>query len=258
MQCLHTIRHLSSFFQIEDSDSVPEQTILTLQTPEPVEKTKALYRVVKYTFYQLDPAWRRLPDKDRQSAKDSFLATLHKHDALIPRTYSLIGTRGDADFMLWLITDSMTELQTFNSEIMKTDLGKFLTTPYSYLAMIRPSEYFGKTTDPEPVGSNYLFVYPFTKKREWYSIPFEERRRIMKEHIQIGHKYSSVTIHTSYCFGLDDYEFILSFETDHPEDFLNLVMDLRGSEASRYTAIETPIFTCVSVTPEKMLDLLGP
>jgi chlorite dismutase len=152
----------------------------------------------------------------------------------------------------------MEDLQNFNSEVLKTDLGKYLTTPYSYLAMIRPSEYFGKTTDPEPVGSNYLFVYPFTKKREWYSIPFEERRRIMKEHVQTGHKYSSVTIHTSYCFGLDDYEFILSFETDHPEDFLNLVMDLRGTEASRYTAIETPIFTCVSVTAEKMLDLLGP
>jgi len=160
--------------------------------------------------------------------------------------------------MLWVITDSVEDLQSFNSEVLKTRLGKYLTTPYSYLAMIRPSEYFGKTTDPDPVGSNYLFVYPFTKKREWYSVPFEERRRIMKEHIQIGHRYSSVTIHTSYCFGLDDYEFILSFETDHPEDFLNLVMDLRGSEASRYTAIETPIFTCVSVTPERMLDLLGP
>ena len=78
----------------------------------------------------------------------------------------------------------------------------------------------------------------------------------MRDHVQTGHKFPSVTIHTAYSFGLDDYEFILSFETDHPEDFLNLVMDLRGSEASRYTAIETPIFTCVYVTLEKMLDLL--
>jgi len=160
--------------------------------------------------------------------------------------------------MFWTITNSMEALQSFSAVILKTELGKFLSTAYSYLAMIRPSEYFGKSTDSGPVGSKYLFVYPFTKKREWYSIPFEERRRIMKEHVQIGHKYSSVTIHTSYCFGLDDYEFILSFETDYPEDFLNLVMDLRGSEASKYTAIETPIFTCVSVAPEKMLDLLGP
>src|SRR2546427_439393 len=145
--------------------------VLTLQSPEPVQKTRALYRVVKYTFYKLDPAWRRLPDNDRQSTRNDFLATLRRHDALIPRTYSLIGTRGDADFMLWIITDSMEDLQSFNSEVLKTGLGKYLTTPYSYLAMIRR---------------------------------------------------------------------------------------LGGSKPRRYTADETPIFTCVSVTPEKMLDLLGP
>ena len=232
---------------------------MTLQRTEPARETRALYRVVKYTFFKVDLAWRRLPDEERRSTKQDFAATLtNYHDQTSLRTYSLVGTRGDADFMLWTITNSVDDLQTFSAEILKTGLGKFLSTPYSYLAMIRPSEYFGKTTDPDPVGSKYLFVYPFTKKREWYSIPFEERRRIMREHVQIGHKYSSVTIHTSYCFGLDDYEFILSFETDYPEDFLNLVMDLRGSEASKYTAIETPIFTCISVTPEKMLDLLGP
>src|SRR5256712_10642291 len=130
--------------------------ILTLQSPEPVQKTRALYRVVKYTFYKLDSAWRRLPDNERQSTKDNFLATLRRHNALVPRTYSLIGTRGDADFMLWVIADSMDDLQSFNSEVLKTGLGQFLTTPYSYLAMIRRSEYFGRPTDPEPADSNYL------------------------------------------------------------------------------------------------------
>ncbi len=232
---------------------------MTLQATEPTQHARTLYRVVKYTLYKVDPAWRRLPDEDRQASKQDFAPVLaNYHDQTSLRTYSLIGTRADADFMLWTITNSMDDVQDFSAQILKTSLGRFLSTPYSYLAMIRPSEYFGKTTDPDPVGSKYLFVYPFTKKREWYSIPFEERRRIMREHVQIGHKYSSVTIHTSYCFGLDDYEFILSFETDYPEDFLNLVMDLRGSEASKYTAIETPIFTCISATPEKMLDLLGP
>ncbi len=232
---------------------------LTLQATESPRETGAVYRVVKYSFYRVDSTWKRLPDHERQASKEDFISTLNMfRDQFVPRAYSLIGIRGDADFLLWTITRSLEGLQDFSADILKTELGRYLSTPYSYLAMIRPSEYFGKTTDPEPVGSKYLFVYPFTKKREWYSLPFEERRRIMKDHVQIGHKYSSVTIHTSYCFGLDDYEFILSFETDYPEDFLNLVMDLRSSEASKYTAIETPIFTCVSVTPEKMLDLLGP
>ena len=80
----------------------------------------------------------------------------------------------------------------------------------------------------------------------------------MKDHAQVGRKHPSVTIHTSYSFGLDDNEFVLSFETDNPRDFLDLVMELRTSEASKFTAVETPIFTCLRVTPVEMLDLLGP
>jgi len=230
---------------------------LMMQAVSPVVQQKQSYRFVKYTFFRLDADWRRLPDDQRRASKDEFLRELRKYEQLSPRAYSLVGTRGDADFMLWLITESFDTIQKLHSDLLNTGLGKYLSTPYSYLAMLRPSEYFGKPSDPDPAGSKYLFVYPFTKKREWYSIPFEERRRIMKDHVQIGHKFSSVTIHTAYSFGLDDYEFVLSFETDRPEDFLNLVMELRNSEASKYTAIETPIFTCKSVTPEEMLNLLG-
>ena len=233
---------------------------MTLQTTSPVaaEPQRAVSSFVRYTFFKTDPEWKRLSEQESQASKTDFISALKKHEREISlRTYSLVGTRADTDFMLWTISDSLDKFQEFQSKTFGTSLGRFLNTPYSYLAMFQPSEYFGKARDPEPVGSKYLFVYPLTKKREWYGLPFEERRRIMKDHVQIGHKYSSVTIHTAYSFGLDDYEFVLAFETDYPPDFLNLVMELRTSEASRYTAVETPIFTCISVSPEKMLDLLG-
>ena len=79
----------------------------------------------------------------------------------------------------------------------------------------------------------------------------------MAEHFKIGHKYPSVRIHTGYSFGLDDQEFVLAFETNEPADFAELVMELRGSEASRYTELETPIFTCIQMEIRKILDLLG-
>lgn len=34
-------------------------------------------------------------------------------------------------------------------------------------------------------------------------------------------------------------------------------MELRSSEASRYTAVETPIFTCVSMGPDALVAALG-
>jgi chlorite dismutase len=79
---------------------------------------------------------------------------------------------------------------------------------------------------------------------------------MMAQHFKIGHKYPNVKIHTGYSFGLDDQEFVLAFEADQPSDFLELVMELRSSEASRYTALETPIFTCVIMDIKSILNML--
>src|SRR5215207_9496687 len=60
----------------------------------------------------------------------------------------------------------------------------------------------------------YLFVYPFDKKREWYGLSLEERQRIMANHIEVGRRYPEISINTAYSFGLDDQEFVVSFEGD--------------------------------------------
>ena len=58
---------------------------------------------------------------------------------------------------------------------------------------------------------------------------------MMTEHFKVGHRYPEVKIHTSYSYGLDDQEFVLGFETDSPERFLELVIELRGAEQRPYT-----------------------
>jgi len=80
---------------------------------------------------------------------------------------------------------------------------------------------------------------------------------MMAQHFKIGHKYPNVKIHTGYSFGLDDQEFVLAFEANQPSDFLELVMELRSSETSRYTALETPIFTCANMDIKSILNMLG-
>jgi len=222
---------------------------------------------VKYTFYKARPEWRLLSVEEKKRQKADFASLLRDlEEETILRCYSLVGLRADADFMLWTIDPRLETFQDMARRIFSTDLGHYLDTPYAYLAATRPSEYFeGLSAASEekaarkafPKGSRYLFVYPFWKKREWYSIPFERRQEMMQEHFRIGRRYPRVKIHTAYSFGLDDQEFMLSFETDEPLDFLDLVMDLRSSEASKYTERETPIFTCLLCTPEQMLEALG-
>ncbi len=222
---------------------------------------------VKYTFYKVRPEWRLLPADVKKKQKAEFAALLHDlEDEIVLRTYSLVGIRAETDFMVWTIDPHLETFRDMARRIASTELGHYLDTAHAYLAATRPSEYFGgkspaseerAATKALPRGQRYLFVYPFWKKREWYSIPFEKRQEIMRDHFRIGHRYPNVKIHTAYSFGLDDQEFMLSFEADDPLDFLDLVMDLRPSEASKYTEWETPIFTCLLATPEQMLDALG-
>ena len=95
------------------------------------------------------------------------------------------------------------------------------------------------------------------KRRSWYSLSLDERQRMMDEHMKIGRKHYPVKNNTAYCFGIDDYEFILSFEAESPEKFQDLMMELRESEASSYTELDTPIFTCRRRGLPEVLESLG-
>ena len=222
---------------------------------------------VKYSFYKVDPEWRRLPEDQRLDNKRELAAVVEETAThMLVRTYSLIGLRGDTDFLLWQAADSLDAVQEAATRIWATGLGGYLTQPYSYLAMTRRSQYVGKhqhsgqegtATSPAPGDTRYFIVYPFVKTREWYLLPSEERQRMMNDHFTVGHNYPSVRIHTSYSFGLDDQEFVVAFDTDSPSDFLDLVMDLRAVEGSMYTLKDTPIFTCINRPIEETLDSLG-
>ena len=222
---------------------------------------------VKYTFYSVDPAWRRLPEVERTDNKREFAAVVEESAShMLIRSYSLVGLRGDADFLLWQASDSLEGLQETATRLWGTGLGRYLTQPYSYLAMTRRSQYVdqhrhagqeGAGVQVRPADARYFVVYPFLKTREWYLLPQRERQRMMNDHFKVGHKYPSVKINTSYSFGLDDQEFVVAFETDSPSDFLDLVTELRGVEGSLYTLRDTPIFTCIRRPIDETLDSLG-
>jgi chlorite dismutase len=234
---------------------------------QPTASTAAVTRLVvvarrtfvKFTFLKLDPAWRRRSDEERARDKAEFQAACEDfaEDRSL-RAYSTVGTRGDTDLLLLSQSPILEELHTFHVVLSQSGLAKWATIPYSYLAMTKPSPYSDESVRPEICISErkYLFVYPFEKKREWYGLPMDERQRIMRSHIEVGRNYPEISINTAYSFGLDDQEFVVSFEGDDPAEFLDLVQELRGTESSAYTLRDTPIFTCVSMSLGRALDAL--
>jgi chlorite dismutase len=213
---------------------------------------------VKYTFLKLDPAWRRLPAAERAEHKREFLAACEDFGAdHLLQSFSLVGTRGDADLMLVAETENLDRIHEFHVVLAQAGLTKWASQPYSFLGLRKASEYSDEQrTVPRGFRGKYLFVYPFVKTRAWYAMPGEQRWEIMQEHIRIGREYPTVDNHTTYCFGLDDQEFVVAFDTDDAGAFLDLVQRLRTTEASAYTLRDTPSFTCIAASLERAVNAL--
>ena len=219
----------------------------------------------KFSFFKLDRAWRHLPDDTKQEHKAEFAAIVDEiSDVTWLRTYSLVGFRADADMLIRQASPNADSFQTTMSRMQSSALGKFLDQSYSYLAMTRQSPYRAPRQHPNMDGKDdlswdlkYYIVYPMVKKREWYQKPIEHRQAMMIDHFKIGHKYPTIKINTAYSFGLDDQEFVVSFETDELSDFLQLVEELRSVPAGFFTESEIPIFTSTLLPIRDVLETLG-
>jgi chlorite dismutase len=230
------------------------------------QKAKLPRQFVNFTFYRARPEWRLLPADDKQRCITEFVKTVEdSRRQLLIHCYSTVGLRTNVDFMIWRIGYELEPLQEMTSRLNATEMAKYIEPVQSFLSMTKRSMYIDRD-NPEhvedrlhiiPGKSDYLFVYPFVKTREWYSRSADQRQEMMDEHIRIGTKYRSVKLHTTYSFGLDDQEFVVAFETDHPADFLDLVQELRETKASSYTLRDTPMFTCRQRNLSDCLAALG-
>ena len=218
-----------------------------------------LYR---YLTLAVSNDWRRLDERQRDEDKAEFASAVRSAGVAV-HAYSLVGTRADADLLLWVVADELETIRAWEARCAGTRLWARSTRPYAYLAARRPSPYLGSHSHAGGEGERpagplgdlpFLVVYPMTKKRTWYALPREERTRIMAAHFATGHRYPDIRIHTGYSFGIDDQEFVVAFEVPDVRRFVALVSDLRDTESSSYTERETPIFVGAAMPLEEALD----
>lgn len=221
---------------------------------------------LNYAFYKLAPEYRRLPAADRIAAREEFVRVVkgwEERDDFILRTYSLVGVRGDVDFMLWRISKDILSFQRMQAEMNRTVLGAYLTQPYNYLSMQKRSQYVnrvvgsGHGVELLPGEGKWLFVYPFIKTRAWYKLSPHARQGMMDEHIFASNPFKGIRLNTSYSYGIDDQEFVVAFDSDYPTEFVDLVHRLRYTEASMFTARDTPMFACAKASINDIAEHLG-
>lgn len=214
-------------------------------------------RYLMFSVFQVEPG--ALGDDREAAIKEAreFFDSLAERGVVVRGLYDVAGMRADADFMIWTHAERIEDLQAAYADFRRTtELGRASIPVWSNAALHRPAE-FNKSHIPaflagEDAG-NYICVYPFVRSYEWYLLPDEERRAMLAEHGKKARGYPDVRANTVASFALGDYEWILAFEAPELHRIVDLMRELRATDARRHTREETPFFTGPRVDVDKLI-----
>jgi peroxiredoxin len=223
-------------------------------TAAPRPKARDLNTVIRYTMWSVFRVRGELPpDEASRGAVAGEVQALFDQlggtggpDVTVRGTYDVSGLRADADFMVWWHGPTAEALQEAYQRFRRTGLGRGCEPVWSAMALHRPAE-FNKShvpaflADEEPRG--YLCVYPFVRSYDWYLLPDAERRDMLVEHGKAARGYPDVRANTVSSFALGDYEWVLAFEADELHRIVDLMRDLRATDARRHVREEVPFYT---------------
>ena len=170
-------------------------------------------------------------------------------------SFAVLGHKADVGTMamgpdLWRLRTLQGELQAAGLELVD-----------SYVSMTEVSEYAQGMPEamlqarlyPQlpPEGMRAMCFYPMSKRRgighddhNWFTAPFADRERLMKEHGASGRKFAGRIVQLiTGSAGLDDYEWGVTLFAKDPADLKNVVYTMRFDEASAVYAEFGPFIT---------------
>ena len=190
---------------------------------------------------------------------EGVIADLELQNVTTRGLYDVSGLRADADVMIWIHGPEAHTLQWALRQLRRTRLLKALLPTWNAMGVHRDAE-FNKSHVPGFLrgkeAKEWLTVYPFVRSYEWYLLPDEERGKMLAEHGRKGAAFRSVLANTVASFALGDYEWILPLESDELTDLVDLMRDLRQTDARRHVREEVPFFTGRRVQPAELVEVL--
>ncbi|MGB7070128.1 MAG: chlorite dismutase family protein [Pyrinomonadaceae bacterium] len=235
---------------------------LVHESKEPQSQPAVDKQFVNFIFFRVNPEWRKLNAETKRIFKSEFQSVFvqFKEEFLL-FSYSLIGFDSKADLMLWRIGTSLDMIQDMTAKLYRTNLGSYLETADNYLSVTKRMMFVSNSSeDRHHVNAGvkkYHFLYPCSKHKDWYDKSVDERDALIEENFMVGKRFQNIKIHMTHAFGFSEQEYIISFETDEPKDFLELAEELRHTPASKFSLRGAPIYTCRQRPLMECLDALG-
>src|SRR3954469_1100239 len=204
-------------------------------------------RYPMWSGFRVEPG--RLGD-DRSAAASQaaeFVEALEGKGVVVRGVYDLAGMRADADYLIWWHAEEVESLQGAYANWRRTTaVGRASVPVWSQVALHRPAE-FNKSHVPAFLAGEdprrYVCVYPFVRSYDWYLLPDAERRTMLADHGKAAREFPDVRANTVASVALGDYEWILAFEADELHRIVDLMRELRATEARRHVREELPFYT---------------
>lgn len=214
--------------------------------------------------FTLWAVWRRNPDQPvietEATELEDVVALIEAGGVTVRGFYDVSGLRADADLMVWLHGDTAEDLQRDLRRLRRTELLRHLLPTWNAMGVHRDAEFnrahvpgFLRGIEPK----DWLCLYPFVRSYEWYLLPEEERRAMLAEHGRRGAAFTDVLANTVSSFALGDYEWLLPLESDDVTSLVDLMRDLRATDARRHVREEVPFFTGRRIAPADIPEVLS-
>ena len=214
----------------------------------------------RYTLWAVFARTGDEPGGDAVTGLDAWAASLAAVDVVLRGWYDVSGMRPDADLMLWIHGPSAESLQAALRAFRRTAAGASTRLAWSAMGTHRAAEFtpdhipsFMRDTQPKA----WLCVYPFVRSHEWYLLPEDDRREMLREHGMAGREFRGVQPNTVAAFALNDWEWILALEADDLLELVDLMRGLRATQARRHVREETPFHTGRRVDAAGAVEVLA-
>jgi Uncharacterized conserved protein len=210
-----------------------------MTTPEDINET------IRYVLYAVFATSSPLPvdDDERHALAEDTEEWVAGSGVQIRGFYDLAGMRADADLLVWLHGETVEQVQDAFHRLVGSPLGGYLRCTWSAVGLHRPAE-FNRAHVPAFLAGEapgrHVCVYPFVRSYEWFLLPPADRSRMLREHGEAARDYADVRANTVASFGLGDYEFLLAFEAGEMHRIVDLMRELRATEARLHVREETP------------------
>jgi len=222
---------------------------MRVEIEQPAERVTAreINQTIRYTSWvALKKIGQYEASQSLTSELEEFFAALASSDVVLRGAYDVSTLRADSDLLLWIHAETAENIQAAMRAFGRTEFGSAFSQVWSGTGLHRPAE-FNKSHVPAFMAGaaprDWLVIYPFVRSYEWYLLPEEDRRRMLMEHGMAGRTFTGILSNTVAAFALGDYEWMLALESNDLHEMVDMMRELRSTDARRHVREETPFYT---------------